>query len=429
MFNHPQTPLLHLSIHDSLNTTKSHAPKMAVTNPRQPFVCLRRLPKTKRTYSTTTPAPTQLPPTPPPSGAAKLSTRRLISLHGPDAPKFLQGILTNNVNASSHSPFFAAFLTAQGKVLHDVFVYPTLGSTFHIENNKTSDPGYLVEVDEQQTSTLLKHLKRHKLRSKFALRVLEDGELDVWALWREDQKWTLHPSSTGSQGANTDAQGNITLVDTRATGMGQRILLPSTTPLDSHASTQGLQNAGLEAYTIRRYIRGVPEGQQEIPRDDVLPMNSNLDIMGGIDFKKGCYVGQELTIRTHHTGVVRRRILPVCLYPSSTTPPEKISYDANTTLTLPSRNQEIKIQGKRGKPGKWINGVGNVGLAMCRLELMTDLQVTGEPSTFSPEDRFVVAGSAAAEEGDAEALLGVKAFVPDWMRGKIRAPKLQRRVE
>jgi folate-binding Fe-S cluster repair protein YgfZ len=158
-------------------------------------------------------------------------------------------------------------------------------------------------------------------------------------------------------------------------------------------------------------------------------MNSNLDIMGGIDFKKGCYVGQELTIRTHHTGVVRRRILPVCLYPSSTTPPEKISYDANTTLTLPSRNQEIKIQGKRGKPGKWINGVGNVGLAMCRLELMTDLQVTGEPSTFSPEDRFVVAGSAAAEEGDAEALLGVKAFVPDWMRGKIRAPKLQRRVE
>jgi folate-binding protein YgfZ len=395
---------------------------MAVTNPRQPFVCLRRLPKTKRTYSTTS-ATTPLPPTPPPSGAAKLSTRRLISLHGPDAPKFLQGILTNNVIPTSHSPFFAAFLTAQGKVLHDVFVYPTLGSSFHAEGNKTEDAGYLVEVDAEQAPTLLKHLKRHKLRSKFQLRVLEDGELDIWAVWREDQKWTLHPSASG-QGSNIDTEGNITLVDTRATGMGQRILLPSTKALDTHACMQGLNDAGIDAYTIRRYTRGVPEGQQEIPRDDVLPMNSNFDIMGGIDFKKGCYVGQELTIRTHHTGVVRRRILPVCLFPSTAPPPEKIVYDANTTFTSPAANAEIKIQGKRGKPGKWINGVGNVGLAMCRLELMTDLQVTGEPSTFSAEDRFVIAGGAEGEEG-----LGVKAFVPDWMRSKIRAPKLQRRVE
>jgi len=168
-------------------------------------------------------------------------------------------------------------------------------------------------------------------------------------------------------------------------------------------------------------MRGVPEGQAEIPRDDVLPMNANFDIMGGIDFKKGCYVGQELTIRTHHTGVVRRRVLPVSLYSLSSAPPEKIAYDAEAGVVSPAAGTEIKIQGKRGKPGKWISGVGNVGLAMCRLELMTDLQVTGEPSTFSAEDRFVVGGE---EEG-----LGVKAFVPDWMRSKIRAPKLQRRVE
>ncbi|KAH0290979.1 Aminomethyltransferase folate-binding domain-containing protein [Aureobasidium namibiae CBS 147.97] len=396
---------------------------MAVATPRQPFVCLRRLPKTNRcTYSTTTATrtpPPPPPPTPPPSGAAKLSTRRLISLHGPDAPKFLQGILTNNVNATSYSPFFAAFLTAQGKVLHDVFVYPTLGSTFHTESNKSEDQGYLVEVDAEQVTTLLRHLKRHKLRSKFALRVLEEGELDIWAAWREGQKWTSHPSPTGS---NIDAEGNITAVDTRATGMGQRILLPSTKSLEAHAAMQGLQESGLEAYTIRRYIRGVPEGQAEIPRDDVLPMNANFDIMGGIDFKKGCYVGQELTIRTHHTGVVRRRVLPVSLYPAISAPPEKIAYDTEAGVVSPAAGTEIKIQGKRGKPGRWISGVGNVGLAMCRLELMTDLQVTGEPSTFSAEDRFVVGGGE--EEG-----LGVKAFVPDWMRSKIRAPKLQRRVE
>lgn len=418
ILNHAQAPTL-ISIHDCVKYRQATGPfKMAVANPRQPFVCLRRLPKTKRRpYSTTT----QLPPAPPPSGAAKLSTRRLLSLHGPDAPKFLQGILTNNVIPTSYAPFFAAFLTAQGKVLHDVFVYPTLGSTFHTENNKSEDQGYLVEVDAEQVPTLLKHLKRHKLRSKFALRVLEEGELDVWAAWREDQKWTPHPSPSGS---NTDAQGNITAVDTRATGMGQRILLPSTKPLDAYATMHGLNDAGIDAYTIRRYIRGVPEGQAEIPRDDVLPMNTNFDIMGAIDFKKGCYVGQELTIRTHHTGVVRRRILPVALYPVSSNPPEKIAYDEKAAVAPPKQGTEIKISGKRGKPGKWINGVGNVGLAMCRLELMTDLQVTGEPSTFSAEDRFVVKG-----EGEEEEEMGVKAFVPDWMRSKIRAPKLQRRVE
>ena len=132
-------------------------------------------------------------------------------------------------------------------MLHDVFVYPTLGSTFHTESNKSEDQGYLVEVDAGQVTTLLKHLKRHKLRSKFALRVLEEGELDVWAAWREGQKWTSHPSPTGS---NIDAEGNITAVDTRATGMGQRILLPSTKSLEHHATMQGLQESGLEAYTL-----------------------------------------------------------------------------------------------------------------------------------------------------------------------------------
>ena len=186
-----------------------------------------------------------------------------------------------------------------------------------------------------------------------------------------------------------------------------------------------LHEADLDAYTIRRYLRRVPVCQDEIPRDDVLPMNTNLDVMSGIDFRKGCYVGQELTIRTHHTGVVRRRVLPVALFDSASIPLEKIQYDPTTTFTPPERNTDIKTQGKRGKPGKWINGIGNIGLAMCRLELMTDLQVTGEPSTFSPEDRFII--KTGTEDNAHE--LGVKAFVPDWMKGKIRSPKVQRRVE
>lgn len=369
-----------------------------------------------RPYST---HPNSPPPPPPSSGAAKLTTRRLISLHGPEAPKFLQGIITNNLRADSRSGFYAAFLTAPGKVLNDVFVYPTLGSTWHSEANKSEDPGYLVEVDADDASFLFKHIKRHKLRAKLALRLLDEGELDVWNAWRDDDRWTAH-----SQGVSED--GTISLTDCRAPGLGQRILMPQSSSgsgvVGNTAALDGLEETPLSAYTIRRYLRGVAEGQKEIPREETLPMNANIDLMKGIDFKKGCYIGQELTIRTHHTGVVRRRILPVSLYDLATGPPEKLEYDGSAAFPAPDRDTEIRKDDKRKRAtGKLIASVGNIGLGMCRLEQMSDLVVSGEPSPFTPEDKFTVQAS--------EQTLGVKAFVPDWIRGQIRGPKIQKRVE
>jgi len=370
-----------------------------------------------RPYST---QPNSPPPPPPTSGAAKLTTRRLISLHGPEAPKFLQGIITNNLRADSRSGFYSAFLTAPGKVLNDVFVYPTFGSKWHSEANKNSeDQGYLVEVDADDAVFLFKHIKRHKLRAKLALRLLDEGELDVWNAWRDDDRWTAH-----SQGVSED--GTISLTDCRAPGLGQRILVPSSSSgsgvVGNTAALDGLEEAPLSAYTIRRYLRGVAEGQKEIPREETLPMNANIDLMKGIDFKKGCYIGQELTIRTHHTGVVRRRILPVSLYDPATGPPEKLEYDSSVVLPTPERDTEIRKDDKRKRAtGKLIASVGNIGLGMCRLEQMTDLVISGEPSPFTPEDKFTV---QAMEQN-----LGVKAFVPDWIRGQIRGPRVQKRVE
>lgn len=376
--------------------------------------CLRQ--QQSRLYSSPTANP---PPPPPSSGAVKLTNRRLISLHGPEAPKFLQGIITNNLKADTRSGFYAAFLTAPGKVLNDVFVYPTLGSQWHAETNKSEDQGYLVEVDADDVSFLFKHVKRHKLRSKFALRLLDEGELDVWNAWRDDDRWTKH-----SQSANED--GTLSLTDCRAPGMGQRILLPSASTesgvVGNTAALEGLEGAPLSAYTIRRYLRGVAEGQKEIPREETLPMNANIDLMKGIDFKKGCYIGQELTIRTHHTGVVRRRILPVSLYDPATGPPEKMEYDSSFGLPTPDRDTDIRKDDKRKRAtGKFIASVGNIGLGMCRLEQMSDLVVSGEASPYTPQDKFTV---QAAED-----TLGVKAFVPDWIRGQIRGPKIQKRVE
>ncbi|SMR59202.1 unnamed protein product [Zymoseptoria tritici ST99CH_1E4] len=375
------------------------------------YICTRCLSKQKsRLYSTDS-----TPPSPPPaSGLAKLTNRRLISLHGPDTAKFLQGITTNNIRPDASQGLYAAFLTAQGKVLHDSFIYPTASTPWHTQQGDSADAGFLVEVDSEQADVLMKHLKRHKLRSKFKLRIVEEGELDVWSLWREGERWTAHGTAQGTR------DGVVGLTDCRAPGMGLRLLLPAG-QVDEVAG-EDVQRATLEEYTIRRYMKGVAEGQKEMPRDDCLPMNCNVDLMGGIDFKKGCYLGQELTIRTHHTGVVRRRILPVALYDQGGGLPDKLEYD-HTAGFDGLVGADLKKDDKRKRStGKLIGNVGNIGLGMCRLEQMTDLVISGEPNTYKLEDKFILQGPDGKE-------LGVKAFVPDWIRGAIRAPKVQKRVE
>jgi folate-binding protein YgfZ len=376
------------------------------------YVCARCLSKQRyRLYSTAESA--TVPPSPPPaSGIAKLTNRRLISLHGPDTAKFLQGITTNNVRPDASQGFYAAFLTAQGKVLHDSFIYPTVGTPWHGQQGESGDAGFLVEVDAEQVDVLMKHLKRHKLRRKFKLRVVEEGELDVWSWWREGERWTAH-------GTSSTPEGVLGLTDSRAPGMGQRLLLPAG-QVDQVVG-EDVERATLSAYTIRRYIKGVAEGQKEMPRDDCLPMNCNVDLMGGIDFKKGCYLGQELTIRTHHTGVVRRRILPVMLYDQGGEVSEKVEYDPSAGYDNLAGADLKKHDKRKRSTGKLVGNVGNIGLGMCRLEQMTDLIISGEPSTFTREDKFVVQDANGKD-------LGVKAVVPDWVRGAIRGPKVQKRV-
>lgn len=373
-----------------------------------------------RTISTSIP---EAPPPPPPSGAVHLTTRRLIELRGQDAPKFLQGLVTNNVDPSSHKGFFTAFLTAQGRVLNDAFIYP---------DPKGTESGYILDVDSGVAQSVLRQIKKHKLRSKFSVRLLDDGEAGVWSLWRASDKWTPHSvSAYANDDANASHDGTLCLTDTRATAMGKRAIVKGSARdavFSEHSCFHGLSEAPLSAYTIRRYVRGVIEGHDEIPPDTTLPMNINLDTMHAIDFRKGCYLGQELTIRTHHTGVVRKRVLPVALYSAGQDPPTHLEYDARAGANIGHRlpyDTDIKSGTHRRKPGSFIAGVGNIGLAMCRLEIMTDLAVTPEPSPFSPQDRFKV----KVEVDGTDVEYGVQAFVPDWLRGRVRTATPQKRIE
>lgn len=397
-----------------------------LTPPTSPYICASCQHSARpRNFSSTTPRAAN-PPPPPAAGYTALSSRRLISLSGPDAPHFLQGVITANITAPPASTprtsgFYAAFLNATGRVLNDVFLYPDVHNLLGGKYDGRGGENWIVEVDAAQAEGLFRHLKRFRLRAKFEVRLLPEEEMRVWSLWREEKGaeaggWTAHsippPSSEPSAGAQAEG---ITCADTRAPGMGTRLLLPGASE-PSAAETEGLQRTDVAGYTLRRYLKGVAEGQGEILREAALPQESNIDYMNGIDYRKGCYVGQELTIRTHHTGVVRKRILPVQLYGVDEEAPGHLEYRPDAVVEAPPAETQIGRFEKRGRSaGKWLTGIGNVGLALCRLEIMTGTMSQGEGVGYKEGDEFKFAWTA---EDGGDRSVKVKAFVPAWHLSK-----------
>jgi transferase CAF17, mitochondrial len=413
-------------------------------------------------------------------GHARLTTRRLISISGIDAPHFLQGLTTTsiegegigngNANGNGRSAersqhwYYCGFLNALGRVLHDVFIYPIPSTSEGIEGAGSGQgPHFLIEVDATQATALLKHLKRYKLRSKIALRAVDEDEMSVWQVWDDGNASASGISTTACTSMlQMDSNGTITVPDLRAPRMGYRVLSRGTdldidtlalnfTPSFSQQQQQQQQNQRTDetAYRIRRYLLGVAEGSAEIVPAQALPQESNMDLMGGIDFRKGCYVGQELTIRTRHRGVVRKRILPCVLYGEGEPVPEVLQYDPSATPPTYAGNGgsgngsgsnggdnlkslTIGRYGKKGRStGTFLSGIGNLGLALCRVQLMTDLVVPNDTATsdYDPAAEFVIQPGKdkdtdradGEQDRDAEMtrVVKVKAFVPDWLRQRL----------
>ncbi|KAF2997089.1 ccr4 associated factor [Curvularia kusanoi] len=338
-----------------------------------------------RAYSTST---NTLQPTD--SGIAPLPHRRLISLSGPDTVKLLQGLITNNVHAGRNQPFFAAFLDSRGRVLWDVFVwvYPELLA-------RNDEWSCYIEVDAAEAGALVKHLKRHKLRSKVAIELVPEEELEVWAAW--GQAYT---------GVNKQLV-EVDMCDPRGDATLWRILAkPGSTFFGDRSDVQDEWQ-----YHLQRYRQGIAEGPQEIPRESALPMEVNIDLSEGIDFKKGCYLGQELTIRTKHTGVVRKRMLPVQLDFSGGPSSSALRPEPGTDI---KQLDEVGAIKKGRAAGKFVANIGDIGLAMCRLEMMTPMRISAEGGSYKDGMEF---GVSVGESGH---VVRVKPVLHEWFQEKER---------
>ncbi|KAF7865422.1 hypothetical protein EAF04_006398 [Stromatinia cepivora] len=401
--------------------------KRPISIPANAYICntcsgrraIGALPKNRKYSSTSTPASTQnstSSPTPietpfklPKKGIARLSTRRLISLRGPDSTKYLQGVITNDIyKEGNKNGFYSAFLNAQGRVLNDVWIYRDVYAD--MEGGKTIEgDNWLIEVDAKQVEVLATHIRRYRMRAKFDIEIVDEEEKKIYSLW--GTKAGVRVIDAPEQDREKAKQGIVTL-DTRAPGMGNRVVVNKGWDMHMDIQDAEVQMQGEDVYRVRRYLIGVPEGQDEILRESALPQESNIDVMGGIDYTKGCYVGQELTIRTHHMGVVRKRIVPMMLVPDGEDMPGlgELKYKGGNLASWLNGGENIKKVGGKRPVGKWLSGVGNLGLGLARLDEMGRWMV--EDKEGGGGDEFVVEGKG--EEGELRNIR-VRAFPPAWI--------------
>ena len=214
------------------------------------------------------------------SGASLLPHRSIVEIKGPDALSFLQGLVTNDVErAVTGQAVYAALLTPQGKVVTDFMIVAV-------------DGGYWLDCAASSASDLAARLKKYKLRAKVEI-ADKSGELAVAAL---DESKAI-------------AGEVVAFADPRLAALGWRII-GRRAGLEAALQAAGYRMAPVADCERRRIALGVPDSADIVP-ETTFPLDCNFEELNGVDFKKGCYVGQELTARMKHRASARKRFLPV----------------------------------------------------------------------------------------------------------------------
>ena len=293
--------------------------------------------------------------------AALLPDRGVVKVAGEPARSFLNGLLTADItHVTPARPCFAALLTPQGKIVVDVIV---------AEAPAEDGGGFFLDCPRALAGELVQKLNFYKLRAKVIAEDLSEV-LGVLAVWD----------------GNGDTEYGLCYPDPRLPALGTRVILPP------HLGKQAAADLGAELvdtteYEAHRIALGVPRGGMDFIYGDAFPHEADMDQLHGVDFDKGCYVGQEVVSRMEHRGSARNRIVPVAA--------DVFVPDAGVPVMAGER--QVGIIG---------SSAGVRGLAMLRLDRVADAFAAGTPltaggTTISPRKpdwaRFQWPGDKAAE--------------------------------
>ena len=196
--------------------------------------------------------------------AGRVPGRAILSVQGPEAGHFLHNLLTSDIDhLTEGQAAYAALLSPQGKILFDMIVI-------------ARDGGYLIDCAAGQRADLMKRLSMYKLRAKVEIAARDDLGVGVSPI---------------------EVPGSYP--DPRSEAIGWRII--------------GAPEGEAEGYDAARISDGLADSAADLASGEFFPHEANLDQLGGVNFKKGCYVGQEVVSRMEHRGLARSRILPVVL--------------------------------------------------------------------------------------------------------------------
>lgn len=237
--------------------------------------------------------------------AGRLADRAVISVQGPDSAHFLHNLLTADIeHLEPGAASYAALLSPQGKILFDMMVLRTPES-------------FLIDCAAGRAAGLAQRLGMYKLRAKVEVALRDDLSVAV--------------SPTGVPGSYRDP---------RSGDIGWRMI---GTPPEAPA----------EGYDAARIALGLADSEADLGSGEFFPHEANLDQLGGVSFRKGCYVGQEIVSRMEHRGTARNRILPVAL-----------------DGPAPPRGTEVKAGDKL--MGTMLSSAGTAALAVLRLDRLAD---------------------------------------------------------
>lgn len=276
--------------------------------------------------------------------AAKLRDRGTVSVSGKDSLRFLQSLVTADIHAvcpPEVSSTACAFLDRRGRLLFGALIHSS-------EANK-----YLIDLPLAHVPALIKHLRMFRLRSEVDVDDISN-DYDVWQFADIDEKYVPHEIG----------------LDPRLQALGKRGLLPRGFALNNE-----LEVKFEDSYERLRVLNGVPDGADF--SQGALPLDLGLHLINGVSFEKGCYLGQELTARSHFTGVLRKRLTTLLVThedasegvgPSVLNSHQTIDWLTDDKSYRLTPETEIIAEGGNGKViGRVTSAIDNAGTAVLRM--------------------------------------------------------------